>query len=103
MKKPLVLHITPHLPGGLGRILFSTLKFSKNTTTSFAHEIVITDKKHLTTESLKLFSEYSDYLHIGKGDTFIREKMDKVDIIQIEWWNHPLIYNFLTSFIMIFL
>ena len=27
MNKILILHITPHLPGGLARILLSTLKF----------------------------------------------------------------------------
>ena len=27
MAKPLILHITPHLPGGLARILLSTLKY----------------------------------------------------------------------------
>ena len=98
MKKFAVLHIVPHLNGGLGHALLSTLKFSKNTAASFAHEFIITDEKHLTPTSLELFSEYSDCLHIGKNDSFIKEKMDKADIVQIEWWNHPLIYNFLTSF-----
>ena len=58
----------------------------------------ISDEKHLTTTSLEIFSKYSDCLYIGKNDDFIKEKMDKADIVQIEWWNHPLIYNFLTSF-----
>ena len=98
MKKFDVLHISPHLHGGLGRVLHSTLKFSKKIADSFAHEIIITDEKHLTPTSLELFSEYSECLHIGKGDTFIKEKMDKADIIQIEWGNHPLIYKFLYSF-----
>ena len=98
MKRPLVLHITPHLPGGLGRILLSTLKFSENITASFAHEIVITDEKHLTVKSREMFSKYSDCLHIGKNDSFIKEKMDKADIVQIEWWNHPLVNMFLTNF-----
>ena len=98
MKRPLVLHITPHLPGGLGRILLSTLKFSENITASFAHEIVITDEKHLTVKSREMFSKYSDCLHIGKNDSFIKEKMDKADIVQIEWWNHPLVNKFLANF-----
>ena len=64
----------------------------------FAHEIIITDEKHLTTTSLEIFSKYSDCLYIGKNDDFIKEKMDKADIVQIEWWNHPLVYKFLTCF-----
>ena len=98
MKKPLVLHITPHLPGGLGRILLSTLKFSKSENAKFEHEIIITDEKHLTESSLKTFSKYFDCLHIGKSENFIKEKMNNADIVQIEWWNHPLVYKFLTCF-----
>ena len=98
MKKFVVLHIVPHLNGGLGRVLLSTLKFSKNKSANFTHEFIVTDEKNLTPASLKLFSEYYDCLHIGKKNDFIKEKMDKADIVQIEWWNHPLIYNFLTSF-----
>ena len=98
MKKPFVLHIATNLNGGPGRVHLSTLKFSKNTTASFAHEFLILDEKHVTSDSLKLFSEYSDCLHIGKNEAFIKEKMDEADIIQIDWWNHPLIYNLLINF-----
>ena len=48
MAKPLILHITPHLPGGLARILLSTLKYFNRKESLFNHEIIITDKKHLT-------------------------------------------------------
>ena len=98
MKKPFVLHIATNLDGGPGRVHLSTLKFAKNTTASFAHEFLILDEKHVTSDSLKLFSEYSDCLHIGKNEAFIREKMNNADIIQIDWWNHPLIYNLLINF-----
>ena len=68
MKKPFVLHIATNLNGGPGRVHLSTLKFSKNTTASFAHEFIILDEKHVTSDSLELFSEYSDSLHIGKNE-----------------------------------
>ena len=80
---------------GLGRVLHSTLKYAESTSTRFRHEILIIDGKHLSEESLKLFSEFSDYLHIGKSDNFIRGKIDQADILQIEWGNHPLMYQFL--------
>ena len=98
MKKPFVLHIATNLNGGPGRVHLSTLKFSKNITASFAHEFLILAEKHVTSDSLELFSEYSDCLHIGKNEAFIKEKMDEADIIQIDWWNHPLIYNLLINF-----
>ena len=85
MEKPVILHIAPHLTTGVGSVLLSTLKFSKNAATSFIHEIIITDEKHLKPKSLEAFSEYSDCLHIGKSNAFIKEKLNKADIIQIEW------------------
>ena len=98
MKKPVILHIAINLNGGPGRVHFSTLKFSKTTASSFSHEFIILDEKHVKPNSLELFSEYSDCLHIGKNETFIKKKMDEADIIQIDWWNHPLIYNLLINF-----
>ena len=98
MTKPLILHITPHLPGGLARILLSTLKYFNRKESLFNHEIIITDKKHLTSEAKKMFSKYLRYLHIGKKDDFIKKKMIEADIVQIEYWNHPQVYKFLSNF-----
>ena len=82
---------------GLGRVLHSTLKYADSTPTRFRHEILIIDEKHLSEESLELFSDFSDCLHIGRSDAFIREKIDQADILQIEWGNHPLMYRFLIT------
>ena len=98
MKKPLVLHIATNLNGGPGRVQLSILKFSKNNASSFSHEFIILDEKHIKSDSLELFSEYSDCFHIGKDEDFIKEKIKQAEIIQIDWWNHPLIYNFLINF-----
>jgi glycosyltransferase involved in cell wall biosynthesis len=99
VKKPTVLHITPHMPGGLGRVLLSTLKYSYNNRSSFNHEIIITDAKHLTNNVLKMFSKYSKSIYLGKKNSFIKKKIEEADIVQIEYWNHPMIYKFLDSFI----
>jgi hypothetical protein len=72
VKKPTVLHITPHMPGGLGRVLLSTLKYSYNNRSSFNHEIIITDEKHLTSSVLKMFSKYSKSIFLGKKNNFIK-------------------------------
>jgi len=93
--KPVVLHVTPHLNGGLGRVLFSTLKHAKGEASKFSHEIFITDDKHLGQASLDQCAEYPDQIHIGKSDRFLKSKIDAADIVQIEFWNHPLIYRFL--------
>jgi len=95
LAKPLILHVTPHLNGGLGQVLYSTLKYAASQPALYRHEILIIDDKHLSEESLRLFSEFSDHLHIRKSDAYTQEIIDQADILQIEWWNHPLIYQFL--------
>ena len=86
------------MPGGLGRVLLSTLKHSQSKLSSFDHEIIITDKKHLTNKVARLFTKYSESIYMGKNDNFIKKKMREADIIQVEYWNHPMIYRFLNSF-----
>ena len=98
VNKILILHITPHLPGGLARILLSTLKFYNKENSLFLHEIIITDKKHLTSHAKKMFSKYKKFLHIEKKDSFIKKRMSEADIVQVEYWNHPLVYKFLKNF-----
>ena len=98
MKKPLILHITPNLPGGLGRVLHSTLNFSKQSESNFSHEIIVTDIKNTNKEVIERFSEYSNSLYLARDEEFIKNKITDADIIQIEYWNHPLVYKFLHSF-----
>ena len=85
MKKPLILHITPNLPGGLGRVLHSTLNFSKQSESNFSHEIIVTDIKNTNKEVIERFSEYSNSLYLAGDEEFIRNKITDADIIQIEY------------------
>ncbi len=98
MKKKLILHITPHVSGGLERVLLSTLKYSNNENSPFLHEIIILDKKHFTNHTKKKFLKYDKFIHIGKEYDFIKKKICEADIVQVEYWNHPQIYEFLTNF-----
>lgn len=98
MKKNLILHITPHLPGGLERVLLSTLKYSNKENSPFLHEIIILDEKHLTNHTKKKFLKYNKFIHIRKEYDFIKKKICEADIVQVEYWNHPQIYEFLTNF-----
>ncbi len=98
MSKPLVVHVTPHLPGGLARILHSTLKFSKSKLSKHHHEIIVTDPKHFSNQAKKIFKNYHKLIHVTHNNSSIRKKLIEADIIQIEYWNHPLVYKFLTTF-----
>ena len=96
--KKLIIHITPHVSGGLGAVLLLTLKNSINKNSIFRHEIIITDRKPLSSKDLSKFKKYKKYIHIKKSKVFLKKKIIEADILQVEFWNHPQIYEFLTSF-----
>lgn len=91
-----VVHLTPHMSGGLAAVLLSTLKYSERYTPSVGHEIVIFDE--VLPNINELFSEYRNKLFINKSYSFIHSKLKEADIVHIEYWNHPLIYKFLYEF-----
>ena len=97
-KKKIILHITPHVGGGLGSVLLSTLKNSIRNNSMFRHEFIVTDSKPLSYKAINRFFKYREYIHIKKSDEFIKKKIIAADIVQVEFWNHPQIYEFLTNF-----
>lgn len=86
-----ILHITPHLGGGIGTVLLSWLKDDRENNHSIAtldnvNECAIKKCKDI---NIPLFSQ----LEPAK----IVEKMENFDIIVIHFWNHPLLYKFLVE------
>jgi len=84
-----LLHITPHLGGGVGSTILGYI--SKNKT--FEHEILslgyTMDYVEEKIESLGI--SYKDNISYEE----IIKKIPDADIILIHQWNHPLLYDFL--------
>lgn len=89
-----VIHITPHLGGGVGSVLLNYLAKAK-TASDFSH---------------KIFSlEYANEKSVKASGTtgfFLKDKMSgdhegllsaaaQADIVLIHWWNHPLLFALL--------
>lgn len=97
MKKNKILHLTPHLGGGVGRVLKSFfLEFKKNQ--NYSHEIYSLDS--INSES-KIFLEellfpYKEFMY-QKIDEILN-KIKDIDILIVHWWNHPLLYEFLVKY-----
>lgn len=84
-----ILHITPHLGGGVGTVLLNWLdcdKLNKHTiaTLDFANEKAI---QFCEENNIGLFSNI-----IIKD---LLQKIEVSDITVIHFWNHPLLYDFL--------
>jgi len=93
-KKSKILHITPHLGGGVGRVLLNYFAHTKESK-SFVHQVACLDyanKEAIETAKnigLKLFDKMSS------KKNFLLKMIAEADIALVHWWNHPLLYDFL--------
>ena len=84
-----ILHITPHLGGGVGTVLLNWLIYDK----SNCHSIITLDYANengtriLKENNIKLFSQIPTEQ--------ILSEIEQADITVIHFWNHPLLYDFL--------
>ncbi|MBU0777708.1 glycosyltransferase [Patescibacteria group bacterium] len=89
-----ILHITPHLGGGVGKILSSLIEQSIISNSYFKHIIVCLE------ESKK--NQFENKIRKCGGKVIIQPSINELeklikdaDIIQLEWWNHPATIEYL--------
>lgn len=93
MKDKKILHITPHLGGGIGTVVLNYLKFV--CASNDEHSIATLDyanEKSIQTSKEFGFNLYSD---MHKNISRLLDLISKADIIIFHFWNHPLLYDFL--------
>ena len=83
-----ILHIAPHLGGGVGRFLTNIVNADSQNQHVFCLLESPIDRHLLTNTSWQMFSNIQD-----RFDKYVAE----FDIVQIEFWNHPLLFKFLTE------
>lgn len=92
--KKTILHITPHLGGGVGSVLLNYLAAVRNHP-DFIHQVY----------SLEYANDRAIQASVNTG-FLLRDKMSgnhaslldavsRADIVLIHWWNHPLLYDLL--------
>lgn len=89
-----ILHITPHLGGGVGRVVLNYLVKTKEKY-SFNQKIICLD--YANENALKVLKDNEiDYFDNGwRYSQKILSEIEKSDIVLVHWWNHPLLYDFL--------
>ena len=91
MKKK-VLHITPHLGGGVGKAV-STLINNDNKN---CHTVICLEKP-INYKFYNIIKKKNKIIITNKI-LIIQKFLKKNDIIQVEFWNHPLLLKILTTF-----
>lgn len=85
-----VLHIAPHLGGGVGR--FVTNVFGEDSV--FEHTFLLLE----TPLDIEILAASNlDWRCIDQISEPIQDYLRQFDIVQIEFWNHPLLYRFLAT------
>lgn len=84
-----VLHITPHLGGGVGKALYGLLLNSLKLKLPVEHKILCLEKpvKNIFEKNKKIKKNILIY----KSLDHLNHEIKKTDIVQLEFWNHPLI------------
>lgn len=89
-----VLHITPHLGGGVGRVLLNYLVKVKSDA-NFTHEIACLDYANEHAKNITLEHGIPLFDNFFQNHTALFSKISNADIVLIHWWNHPLLYALL--------
>lgn len=89
-----ILHITPHLGGGVGSVLLNYLAKAK-VNSYFRHDVLSLEYAN---EKACLASKTTRFALADKMSSDhegILNKISMADVVLIHWWNHPLLYAFL--------
>lgn len=84
-----ILHITPHLGGGVGAVILNWVTFDKNN----EHKIITLD--YANDNALKICKQNNIELYSQIYVEKIKKIIELNDIVLIHFWNHPLLYDFL--------
>lgn len=90
-----ILHISPHLGGGVGSVLLNYLKYEVFNHSNNTHTVTTLD--YANDKSKQVCSEYNINLYsdMYKKFNILLELIKNSDIVIIHFWNHPLLYDFL--------
>jgi len=98
--KQSILHITPHLGGGVGYII---LKWIKKENTCHLHTVVSLDKNNNkdwieVDNQCEYATIHDDCFAREDFKNFLDANIKQADIVLVHWWNHPLLYDVLMNF-----
>jgi L-malate glycosyltransferase len=95
VNKPVVIvHVTPHLGGGVGKVLLNYLRSVKRNA-SYLHKVICLDYANEKAVAEARETGFQLFEKMGSDHTGILREIAAADIVIVHWWNHPLLYDFL--------
>jgi glycosyltransferase involved in cell wall biosynthesis len=91
-----VLHITAHLGGGVGRVLSRVALFRKERNSEIEDIIVCLEPPHKE-QVIKTLRKAGVVVEIAPDSEKFDQLIESADIVQLEWWHHPLLAQWLSK------
>ena len=88
-----IVHITPHLGGGVGRVLLNYLEKVRGNP-DFAHKVLCLEYANDKAVSASQTSGFSLRGEMSADPEGILAEIAGADIVLIHWWNHPCCMTF---------
>ena len=89
-----ILHITAHMGGGVGKVLSAVSSYSQQEKSPYRHKILLLEKPQKTNFTT-ICQENNVAIRVATSLTEITDEIANADIVQIEWWHHPLMAGLL--------
>ncbi len=89
-----ILHITPHLGGGVGRVLRNYLSYSRDHSED-GHRLACLDYANTTSLAWAAAAGIDLTEHLSRRLPELLEMVAAADLVVIHWWNHPLLFDLL--------
>lgn len=93
---PKILHITAHLGGGVGKVLSRLVEESSRRKDTYQHFVACLEEPEKTGFAAHIAAHGGELLICPPLDVLERH-IATADIVQLEWWHHPFIANWLGS------
>ena len=91
-----IIHISPHLGGGVGTVLLNYLSKSKNNK-KYNHSMYCLDTINTKAKNILLHNKIHFDESMYNKHSKLLEIIADSDIVIIHWWNHPLLYEFIVK------
>jgi len=91
---PRILHVTAHLGGGVGRVLSQVVKYSARHNINAIHDFVCLEAPEKT-QFVDVVRKSGSIVTVARNYAQTKALLKNADIVQLEWWHHPLMAEWL--------
>lgn len=91
-----ILHITPHLGGGVGKALAGLVEQNGRSSAGFEHEVLCLESPEKS-QFVEKVRHAGCKLQLCPSQAELLEAIRQADVVQLEFWNHPAMVRALCS------